>query len=137
MFGRTLTLISAMCLCGILADSAPAQTRPVPGPGPGPAQGATGSASFRNDLKVPVIIQGISQVNGVLKRGQPLVVAPGKTTGDFNVPVGVRAYSVYDANQPTRVLVKDAPINIVAGRTQPFVVRSLPNGQTTIGPDSK
>ena len=134
MFGRTLFLASALCLAtSMLAGSALAQPRPIPGPPPPP----TGSASFRNDLKVPVIVQGISQVNGVLKRGQPLLVASGKTAGDFNVPVGVRAYSVYDANQPTRVLVKDAPITIVAGRTQPFVVRTLPNGQTAIAPDSK
>ena len=134
MLARALILVSAVCLSiGIVADSAPAQKG---GPVPAPVQ-ATGSASFRNDLKVPVIVQGISQVNGVLKRGQPLLVAPGKTAGDFNVPAGVRAYSVYDANQPTRVLVKDAAITIAAGRTQPFVVRSLPNGQTAIAPDSK
>jgi len=91
---------------------------------PAPAQGPLTSIAFRNETPVAVIVQGISIVNGMLRRGQPLLVVRGRAAGDFNVPAGLRVYSVYDANQPSRVLVKDQPVNVVQGRNLSFAIRS-------------
>ena len=72
---------------------------------PGPGIG------FRNDLKVPVIVQGVCIVNNMPRRGQPILVAPGKTVWDNNLPAGVRYYTIYDGNQQ-RVLLKERLVRV-------------------------
>jgi hypothetical protein len=59
---------------------------------------------FRNDLKTPVVIQGANIVNGMLRRSKPLVLLPGKTGWDTNLPPGNRIVTVYDYFQPNRIL---------------------------------
>jgi len=61
---------------------------------------------FRNNLKTPVIVQGASVVNGMLRRGQPLLIAPAKIGWDNNLPPGVRFITIYDANQPSNILFR-------------------------------
>jgi hypothetical protein len=57
----------------------------------GPAVG------FRNELKVSVVVQGYTVVNGMAKRGQLILIAPGKIGVENNVPAGApRYYTVYD-----------------------------------------
>jgi len=70
---------------------------------PGPA--AAAGIGLRNDLNVRVVVQGASVVNNVVRRGQPLVIDPGKTLWDTNLPMGKREIIVY-AVQPNRILCR-------------------------------
>ncbi|MEI7685095.1 MAG: hypothetical protein WCL32_08720 [Planctomycetota bacterium] len=100
-----------------------------------PAQGPGTAIFFRNDTKTAIIIQGYSAVGGMIRRGQPIVVSPGHGGGDFNIPPGTRIYTVYDANQPSRILAKDVPLVIPAGANIIASVRNLPNNQVGIVPE--
>ena len=71
-----------------------------------PARAAAGGMGFRNDLNIPIIVQGESVIDGVLRRGQPLLIAPGKAAYDTNLKAGNRRITVYDANNTTRVLLR-------------------------------
>ncbi len=62
---------------------------------------------FRNELKIAILVQGESTVNGVLRRGPLLLIHPGKIVWDTNVPEGDRRVTVYEAAQPNRVLWRD------------------------------
>jgi hypothetical protein len=59
---------------------------------------------FQNDTNIAIVVQGETVVNGMLRRGQPLLIQPRKMAWDANVPNGTRRVTIYDANQPTRVL---------------------------------
>lgn len=72
--------------------------------------GQPGGIGFRNELKVPVLVEGASVVNGMLRRGQPIRIAPGQMAWDCNLSPGLRYLTIYDANQPTRILYRDPPI---------------------------
>src|SRR5512134_278720 len=67
---------------------------------------------FRNEVKVTVIVQGATVVNGMQRRGQPLRIEPTKNGYDINLPPGVRFITIYDANQPSRVLLRDLPVAV-------------------------
>jgi hypothetical protein len=105
--------------------------------GPASSQVPAASMTFRNDLKIAVIVQGTSAVGGMIRRGQPVVIASGRAGGDFNVPAGKRFYSVYDANQPSRVLAKDVPFDIPAGANVLISIRMLPNNQIGLVPEAR
>src|SRR5262245_49336485 len=93
----------ALCLgCGLIALFATSGQGQQPVP--------PGAIAFRNDLPGPIVVQGTTIVNGVVRRGQPLLLPAGRVAGDFNLPPGPFLYSVYDANQPSRVLAKDVAI---------------------------
>ena len=111
----------AICLTAALAAPAHAQGV-VP----------TGSATFKNNLTVPVIVQGVSKVGPVLKRGVPMVIAPGKSLTEFGVPGGA-VYNVYDANQKN--LARDVQVPIFPGRPAIRVIRQLPNMQIVVAPE--
>src|SRR5438093_1999341 len=66
---------------------------------------------FKNDHKIPIIVQGASLENNVIRRGQPLLVYPGKTVWDLNLKPGNRFITIYDARQPTRILYQ-SPANL-------------------------
>jgi hypothetical protein len=85
------------------------------GQSPGPGIG------FRNDLKVSVIVQGVSLVNNMQRRGQPFVVRPGKTVWDNNLSTGMRYYTIYDANGQ-RILLRERSVRVQSS-DQFFVVR--------------
>src|SRR5438270_12213281 len=85
----------------VLVAHSPNAIGQTPGPGVG----------FRNDLKVPVIIQGVSLVNNMQRRGQPFLVQPGKTVWDNSLPMGVRSYTIYEASQQ-RILLRAQVIRI-------------------------
>ena len=72
-----------------------------------PEIGLCGTAAC---LKTPVIVQGVSLVNNMQRRGQPILVNPGKTVWDNNLPAGVRYYTIYDSTQ--RILLRDRPVRV-------------------------
>jgi hypothetical protein len=79
---------------------------------------------FKNQLPIPIIIQGESIVNGALRRGPVLLIHPGKTVWDTNVPPGKRRVIVYEANQPNRTLHQE--FLLVENADQAFRVVPLP-----------
>jgi hypothetical protein len=111
---RCLATNMALVALFLLGPSAPRQEARGQGPGPG--------LGFRNDLNKPVIVQGVSLVNNMQRRGQPFLVHSGKTVWDNNLPVGVRYYTIYDATQPSRILLRDRKVGIQTV-DQFFVIR--------------
>ena len=93
---------------------------------PTSAQQHGGGIGFRNDLNTPVLVEGASVVNGMLRRGQPIRIAPGQMCWDCNVNPGLRYVTIYDANQPTRILYRDPPIPF-QGRDLLYGVKPMPN----------
>lgn len=79
---------------------------------PTPAAAQTATIVFRNDSPVPIIVQGWSLVGGVQRRGAPISIPPTRTNVDIHVPPGPRFYSVYNANQPALVLLRDFPVPV-------------------------
>jgi hypothetical protein len=71
-----------------------------------PGTAAAGSIGFRNDLNIPIVVQGESVIDGVLRRGQALLIAPRKCAYDTNVKPGNRQVTVYDANNTNRILLR-------------------------------
>jgi hypothetical protein len=107
-----------------------------------PWQDAQGQApgagiGFRNDLKTPVIVQGVSVVNNMQRRGQPFLVNAGKTVWDNNLPPGTRYYSIYDANQASRILLRDRAVRVQTA-DQFFGIRPVAggSGQVRIDPEA-
>ena len=135
---RALTLYTVVtCLALAWASECPAQP-PVPKPGnplplpglnPNPLPKGVGfvgmptSIGFRNDTKNAIVVQGFTLVKGIERRGQPVLLPPNRSNFDTNVPPGIRVYSVYDANQPANILLRDFPIQ-VKGNDLLFVIKS-------------
>lgn len=146
---QLLTLAAAgIVALSALSVSAPAQG-PVQGPGNRQPKGSipqqkiipTVAMSFRNDLDKPVVVQGQSVVGGVLRRGQPILIPPGKVGFDNSVPAGpgvLRVVSVFDGSQPSRVLVRNVPIRMDSGRDVRVLIRYAPNNpdQILLVPDN-
>ena len=99
------------------------------------AQAPGAGVGFRNDLKVPIIVQGVSIVNKMQRRGQPFVVQPGKTVWDNNLPPGDRFYTIYEATQQ-RVLLRNQQVRVV-NVDQFFGVRPVPGGNGQIEMDKE
>jgi hypothetical protein len=77
------------------------------------AQAGAVVVTFRNEMMTPVIVQGYTIINGMPKKGMALVVRPGKTVSDNNVPPGtVRFYSVMDANRPAIEYVRNLAVPV-------------------------
>lgn len=90
-----------------------------------------GGIGFRNELNMPVLVEGASLVNGTLRRGQPIRIAPGQMAWDCNLSPGLRYVTIYDANQPTRILYRDPPIPF-QGRDILYGVKPMPNRQDRV-----
>jgi hypothetical protein len=88
------------------------------------AQFGGAAVGFRNELRTPIIVQGLTVVNGMQKRGQAIVILPGKAGFDYNVPVGPRFYIVCDANQPNLVWLRNVPIAVM-GQDINFAIRGV------------
>jgi hypothetical protein len=116
--------LAALVLLGLSLPRSETQGQ-MPGPGIG----------FRNDLKTPVIVQGVSLVNNMQRRGQPFLVQPGKTVWDNNLPMGMRYYTIYDANQQ-RILLRDRNVP-VQNKDQFFVIRLSSGGASPIKMDQE
>lgn len=102
--------------------------------GEGFAQGmAMGvSVGFHNETKQSILIQGVTMVNGKPKQGQPLLVTPGKTGFDANVPPGIRIITIYDSAK-TKMILLQTPVQ-VQNRDIVLAVRVGPNGQLFLAP---
>lgn len=88
------------------------------------------SVGFRNDTPTAIIVQGTSKVNNVPRRGQPFSVAPGKINYDNNVPFGIpRFISIYDAAQPSKILLSNKQVLIQHREPVFLVVRNTLPGQ--------
>jgi hypothetical protein len=59
---------------------------------------------FRNDTDLPVVVQGSSQINNVVRRGKPHLLYPGEAYMECIIYPGVKQFTIYDRKQPTRVL---------------------------------
>jgi hypothetical protein len=62
---------------------------------------------FRNDTDGPIIVQGMSVINGQLRRGKRLTIQPGAVAWDTIAAPGNKLITVVDGKQPTKTLVQD------------------------------
>jgi hypothetical protein len=84
--------------------------------GADPVPAAAAWFGVRNDSQMPVIFQGASVVNNVVRRGKAHILAPGQETWELIAP-GTKIITIYDGRVPGRVLFEG---NIVAGPTDMF-----------------
>ena len=98
-------IVSILTLAGLVAFGVGVPGQRGYGQLPAPGIG------FRNDLKTPVIVQGVSLVGIMQRRGQPFLIKPGKTAWDSNLPMGLRYYTIYDGNRQ-RILLRNRPVRI-------------------------
>jgi hypothetical protein len=75
-------------------------------------QPGTVTVGFRNQTNRPIIVQGFTVVNGVQRRGQNLPINKNGKAFEVSVPAGTRYYTIYDANQPSRILLSQVPVPI-------------------------
>ena len=131
-FTVSLLIASAgmLALVGIGADTALAQK----GNDPPPV-----SISFRNDTKLTLVVRGSSNVKGMVRGGQPILIREGKKGFDNNVPPGNRLITIVDYNNPTRPLWFNFPIVVPPGRDMQLVIRSAPNepNRISLAPDQQ
>ena len=93
----------------------------------------TVSVGLINMSERNVIVQGYTVVNNVKRLGQPLQInKKASEKYEANVPAGVRFYTVYDANQPARILLKDFPVPIQNRDVMLKLVPSPTNPKTLV-----
>lgn len=110
-------------MCRVLSAIAVAVWLVLAAPGSVRAQGVP-ATGFRNATNRGIIVQGSTVIKGMQRAGQVLIIRPGRTGFD-NLPcVTNRVYTIYDANQPSRVLLRGFPVP--AGRSGIFVIRPSP-----------
>ena len=98
---RVLTACVAMACLFVVAGLTPAQQ-------PGAA-----SVGFRNQTNLPILVQGYTIINKTQRPGQILQLKKnGDVAFDANVPGGIRYITIYSANQPAVVLLRDFPVAI-------------------------
>jgi len=119
---RVLTsFVAITCLLLAVAEFTPAQ------------QPNTVSVGFRNQTNSTILVKGYTNLNkkqqspGQLlqmqKKGDP---KKGDVAFDSGVPLGIRYISIYDANNPTVVILRDFPVAIQK-RDQFFDIVPSPN----------
>src|SRR5271169_1228617 len=92
----------------------------VLGAAPAQAEGI----GFKSNVPIPVIVQGATTVDNMLRRGAPVVIPPGKMGWDLNLKKGDRFITVYDGRQPTRVLFQGKVT--FQGQDLLFVIQPVP-----------
>jgi hypothetical protein len=63
--------------------------------------------SFRNETDTPIMVQGISIINRVARRGKLHVLRPGEVGQELILVPGAKLIIVADAKQPTRILCQE------------------------------
>ncbi|MFO0964850.1 MAG: hypothetical protein U0793_04575 [Gemmataceae bacterium] len=93
---RFLQFLTAAALAALLlgALSDPAQAQKM----------EAASIKFTNRTSKPLIVQGVSVVGGMYRKGQMIYVLPGKHVWENSVPAGLRQYRIFDGSQPSRIL---------------------------------
>jgi hypothetical protein len=90
------------------------------------AQSGGVAVSFRNDLKIPLYVQGHTLVGNMPQKGMVHTVLPGKELTDNNVPAGqVRYYTVSDGNRPMVRYLHNFPVQ-VGQQDLKLAIRGLP-----------
>src|SRR5262245_33744741 len=89
-----------------------------------PAAAQARGIAFRNELNLPIVVQGTSIVNNMVRQGRPFLLYPNKSGMDQIPAAGNRLIVIYDANQPSRVLYKD--VVPYAGKEMHFAVQVDP-----------
>jgi hypothetical protein len=70
-----------------------------------PAAGQAAWLGFRNDTKMPVVVQGATVLpRNIVRRGAPHLLYAGDVAWDPILQPGPKVITVYDANNPKRVL---------------------------------
>ncbi|HYV35747.1 MAG TPA: hypothetical protein VE988_08590 [Gemmataceae bacterium] len=62
-----------------------------------PAASEAAGMGFRNNTAEPIYVQGSMVVNGQVKRGPLILIKPGQTAWDVNLPMGARTITIYNA----------------------------------------
>lgn len=62
---------------------------------------------FRNETEIPVLVQGISMINRVARRGKLHVLRPGEVSQEPILVPGTILIIIADAKQPTRILSQE------------------------------
>src|ERR1700757_2872806 len=75
--------------------------------GSAPASADAAVLAFRNDTDTPVMVQGISIINRVARRGKLHVLRPGEVGHELILVPGAKLIIVADAKQPTRILCQE------------------------------
>jgi hypothetical protein len=117
---------SGKVLAGLLAVAAVALL---------PPESRAAGITFRNDLKTPVFIQGASVVNRMFLRSQPILILPGRSALDPQLPPGKRWITIYDANQRNRILHQS--VIPFTGQSLRLRVHLSPAGTVTLTPDDE
>jgi hypothetical protein len=95
----------------------------------------TASVGFNNKTDLNIYIQGYTIVNGSKRYGPPLQLKKnGSMAFESNVLVGFRYYTICDANQPARVLLRDFPVPIQSRDMSLDVVIQMPGNRIMIVP---
>jgi hypothetical protein len=79
---------------------------------------------LRNETNVPILVQGASIVNGMIRRSQPFGVGSGQIGWDLNLDPGPRQITVYDATRPNRILFQG--VVRFQGKDMFFLIRPSP-----------
>src|SRR4051812_6431631 len=104
--GLMARLVQSLCILALAALAALGSRAPR-----AEAQGSDlASVKFTNLTGKTILVQGVSFVGGVLRKGQMIVVPAGKFAWDNNVPPGSRQYRMLDAS--SRVLNSGVTITV-------------------------
>jgi hypothetical protein len=71
-----------------------------------PASAGAVGVGFTNKMKTSIVVEAAGIVRGNVVRSNPLLINPGKMGGFPNIPPGQWRISIYDANQPSRLLYR-------------------------------
>jgi hypothetical protein len=65
-----------------------------------PAAADAGWLGLRNDTGAPIVVQGASLVNNVMRRGRPQLLFPGEVTWEAILIPGKKVIEIYDPKLP-------------------------------------
>lgn len=98
--------------------------------------GGVVSVGFRNQTNANVLVQGCTIINKIQRPGQILQLKKNGGMAFDNAPLGIRYITIYDANQPAVVLLRDFPVpiqkrdlffDIVTSPTNPKMLTIVPS----------
>jgi hypothetical protein len=78
---------------------------------------------FRNDTDGPIIVQGMSVINGQVRQGKRLTIQPGGIAWDVIAVPGNKLITVVDGKQPTKTLLQQTVQ--CGGRTLFFAIQPV------------
>jgi hypothetical protein len=127
---QVITAFAAIT-CIFIACMGPAPAQPIPQiPVQGPGnQGVT--VGFMNNSHTPVIVKGYTLVKGVPIPGQLLPMKKDGKAFEKVPPNTPRFYTVYDATNPTRVLLLNQPVPI-QNRDLVLMIKTSPLDPTRV-----